>query len=120
MFHACEESNVYRVQSLSKRKLNDVIREERDNSFAHSANTQQNRIKEKSRDLIYGFSTSWMNVWNFICCLIITLNVLYRFLKVLAPIISKFVTCTDFTVVELRKSKSYSFLDFVRNSKMMI
>ena len=116
----CHLIKVYRVQSLSQRKLIDVIREERDNRFAYSANTPQSRIKEKPYDLNYGSSTSWMNVWNFICCLIITLNVLYRFLKILAPIISKFVTCTDFTVVELRKSKSYSFLDFVRNSKMMV
>ena len=116
----CHLIKVYRVQSLSERKLIDVIREERDNRLAYSANTPQSRIKEKPRDLIYGFSTSWINVWNFICCLIITLNVRYRFLKVLAPIILKFVTCTDFTVVELRKSESYSFLDFVRNSKMMI
>ena len=88
----CHLIKVYRVQSLSERKLIDVIREERDNRFAYSANTPQSRIKEKPRDLIYGFSTSGMNVWNFICCLIFV----------------------------VRKSKSYPFIDFVRNSKMMI
>ena len=110
------------IRSLEEHKGREEKRRKREEKFEISGTMDANSLEMMSKydDLNNGFLTSWMHIWNFICCLMVTLNVPYRFLKVLAPKITNYVGHTELQIWNFWKSKSYSFLDFVRNSKMMI